>query len=236
MKGKIVTLILMLCFLTGCDANYKLEYVNNSFNESFSTFNLSGLEEEVKSVYNFDLSTNYLDVSDYSKEEGLAEGYTYYEKNLQQENGLILSYQYNFSEDNYINSQIARMLFPNMHFVNNELKSGKISDIYLRYPDLNNITIEFKSDKFISNNNADDIKNNVYYWYINKNNYENKEINITFSEEDGRDIVEILQDEAKELDKNDYNKISKNVFIGLGVILFIISIFVFIKFKNSNKK
>jgi len=233
MKGKIITLLLMLCFITGCDANYKLEYINGKFNEKLEIINFSNIKDEVINVYNFDLSTNYLDISDYSKEEGLKQGYKYYNKKLE-DNALI--YEYEFLDMDYANSQIARTLYPKMSVLKDELNSNKISDIYLRYPELDNITIEFKTDKFVSYHNADDKINDAYYWYINKNNYERKEIKISFSEEDSRDFVEVLKEEAKDLDNNDYDNLFKYTFIILGLVSLVIIIFVFIKVKTSNKK
>lgn len=236
MKGKIIVLILMLFTLSGCDATYKLEYVNEYFNESLKVNNVSGYEEQIRDFYNVDISTNYEDVIDYSKEDGLLHGYTYYEKSLNEENGLSLKYSYNFSKEDYNHSFIGKNVFPNLSFANNSLYSGSISDIYDRYPALNNITIEFSTDKFVSYNNADEVINNTYYWYLTKENYNDKRIEIILNEETERDVFEVLEEETENLDDDEIGKYLKYIFIGIGIILLIGGFYVCIKFMNSNKK
>ena len=236
MKRKIIILLFMLCFLTGCEVEYKLQYVNNEFIETTNLTNLEGLEEEVKNIYNVDLSTNYLDISDLSKEEGLDLGYTYYEKHLNENNGLTLSYRYNFLKDDYKNSQIGRTAFPKMNFSNNILSSGNIKDIFVLYPELEKITIEFKTDKYIINTNADKEENGVYYWFLERNNPERKNIKVSMSDEDHRDFIDKLKDETKNIDDDTFDNIFNYIFIVIGISLFILFFVVFIKFKTSNKK
>ena len=44
------------------------------------------------------------------------------------------------------------------------------------YEDLDNLTINIKSDLLIKKHNADKVKGNTYSWNITKDNYENKSI------------------------------------------------------------
>jgi len=101
MKKKIFWLLSFVFILTGCNVTYKLDYTNETVKETLIINDLKNYEKEVRDVYTFDLSTNYKDISDYNKEDGLANGYTYYDKKLTDENNLTLSYFYNFTRDKY---------------------------------------------------------------------------------------------------------------------------------------
>ena len=226
MKLKLFFLLFVMTFLTGCDITYKLEFVDNTFKEDVVIKNIDKFKEEVESVYAFDLSTNYLDVSDYTKEEGLSFGYTYYTKKLITDPILQLEYKYDFNKNEYDNTQIGRMVFPDMKFSANTLESGKINDIYDKYLELNNINIEISTDKEVSYNNADKVIDNIYYWEINRENSYNKDIKIIFAEEEN--IISLSNSKQK----------SNILYIILGVIGigFLISIVViYEKVKNSNK-
>ena len=73
--------------------------------------------------------------------------------------------------------------------------------------------------------NSDEVKDNIYYWYINKLNYDKKTIKINF---DNNIVVE-------DFNKN-VNNITKYILIVFAFVLIFTSVFILFKFINSNKK
>ena len=159
-----------------------------------------------------------------------------YEKSLIEDNGVSLFYKYKFKEFEYQNSQIGRTLFPNMSFNNNNFSSGNIGDIFIQYPELERITIEFKTDKYVTFNNANKVENDIYYWYIDRTNYSRKNIKINLSDQDNRNVLEKIQEKTNEINDEEIDDFINYIFILLGAVLVIIIIIVFVKIKNSNKK
>ena len=79
---------------------------------------------------------------------------------------------------------------------NINIKVEKEKKVFTNYPNLNNLTIKFITNHEVLNNNADEIKGGVYYWYLNKNDY-NKEIELEIStkyEEKKLDVLEVDED------------------------------------------
>ena len=116
-------------------------------------------------------------------------------------------------------------MFQGFNITDDEIYLYDPLNVFLTYPLLDDITISFKSDKKVYDNNADEVKNNKYYWYINKDNYKDKNIRISFKK------GEILSQKNIVISDNNFK-----VVIYLFLIILLISFLViFEKIRKSNK-
>ena len=232
---KICLLIIFMLLLSGCTVNYNLTYENEIFEENL---NVMGLKS---SIYNEDTFSNMVDnyynnvnllvdykiqPGDMSEEEILKE-YETYEKNLINKDnyyGINFNHKYNRNSI-FDNSQLVYAVFDNIVVTDSSINVSKGKNIFNNYSNLEEIVITFKTDKKVLETNSDEVKDNIYYWYINKFNYDKKTIKINFD----KNIVE------EEFNKN-VNNISKYGLILFGCILIFGSVFILFKFFIHNKK
>lgn len=240
MIKKTALLILMMLFITGCDAIYSLDLQSDQFNETLEVNNHKKATWDSKYKNIIDLISESNVATDYREEKPESNekivGLNYYDiSKISNDNNLGLKYNHNFTISEYKYSSIvfsnANLLEYNYNkdiiTINNEtLKS------FNNYPDLNNLTIKFITNHDVINNNADEIKNNEYYWYFNKANANTKKIILEVSRNYKEDKLKIL-----ELDESGYFGESTIISFYL-IILFIISIIgvgIFFKIRNSNR-
>jgi len=126
------------------------------------------------------------------------------------------------------------MVFPELSFRNNSLYSQEKNDIFIQYPELNEINVEVTTDKFVEYHNADKVVKNTYFWTLTAE--EDKKIEISFKDKEQLDYIEKLQEKTKEIEKDKISNFSKYILIFITITLMISVIWVTIKFKNSNKK
>lgn len=228
---KKILLAIIIVFLTGCSANYELEYKDNNFNESLTTF--SNINDEVykEEVDNF-YDSGYL-LTDYLAQTGdmpftdILNSYSVYNKvliNDANNYGIKLFYSYDNKEE-LINSNIVFNMFENFNIDDNGISLYNTKNIFEKYLNLDNITVSFKSDKKVYDSNADEVKNNKYYWYINKDNYKYKNIRINFKKS------EILPQTNIVISDKSF-KFGIYIFL---IILLIGVLVIFEKVKKSNK-
>lgn len=220
-----------MIILSGCSAEYELNFVDGKYNEKFKTIG-SINDENYKNEIDVLNDKNYLFVDstlqtgDFPAESFLDE-YAIYDKNIFNNDngyGVILSYSYNSKYD-YLKSSIVYSMFQGFNITNDEIYLYDSLNVFLTYPLLDDITISFKSDKKVYDNNADEIKNNIYYWYMNKENYKDKYIRISFKKN------EMLSQKNIIISDKSF-KIGVYIFL---IILLIIVLVIFEKIRKSNK-
>lgn len=228
-------IILLVCFifLTGCKAEYSIIYEDNNLSESLnvvSSFNDNNFKSLVNEYYN-----NSLFIVDYNIETGdmsndeIINKYSIYNKSIINKDGIYglkLNYSYNVIND-YKKSFIVHSLFDNFIINDNFFKAYDIKDIFLNYNDLGEIVISFKTDKKVESSNADKVENDILYWNINKNNYKDKVINITFDNSESNEVNKILNNNSVNI-----------IYIILGVLgigILISVLVIYEKVKKSNK-
>lgn len=225
---KIFLLFVMLFMLTGCTANYELSYYNDSLEEKLiipssnvetsNGYTLNALLEDY--FNNMNLLVNYKIQSG----DGDDNNYPHYNKSFSTISGLNLNYSYSEKED-FNNSSIVYSLFEKVNITDNYIKAREIKNIFNNYELLDEINIVFKTDKNVTSNNADKIVNDEYIWVINKNNYQNKIINITY---DNKKKINVFGEKE--------NSILNYILIILGSVLALGVLIVFFKISISNKK
>ena len=182
---KKICVLLLFFLLCGCTVEYDLSYYDNVYSENT---NIVIKDEEVcrdvlcnidlNNFYNTNISINYND-----NDEEIAEGinlnkYNFYNKSLEN-NKMNMNYSFD-NEISYSNSRIVNTLFNSFNLSEYSIQARNIKNVFDIYPNLENIIISFSTDKYINNINCDEEKDGIYYWYINKNNYNDKSIEIEF--------------------------------------------------------
>lgn len=223
---KIILLFLFL-FLSGCTAQYDLVYENENFSEKFSFLTDIKYQDSVDYYRTSNILTRYdVDLGDIPNEE-FPKYYDCYEnKYLNQDGKIGLEFFYNLKNKKILSSStIATSLFKNIYVSDNLIRADDVNNVFQDYEDLDNLIITFKSDKNIYSSNADKIDNDIYYWYLNKDNYANKSIKIVF-DNDSKMVKKYKDSVNKFLDYFVY------IFL-IFVLLFIL--FIYNKVKKSNK-
>lgn len=228
---KIILLVLSIFILTGCSAEYTLIYENNIFKENlkFMSLKSDSFINNINNNYNRNFFVNYkLELGNMDESEYIRDYGGIYNKNIIDENnnyGLELKYDYDTTDNNYINSAIVYNLFEDFSVSDNIIRATNIKNIFESYDGLKEIKIVFSTDKQVIKINSDELKEGNYYWYINKDNYKDKNIEIYLSESENNLITS---------DGYLSGNIIKYILMGI-VIVFLISILViYEKVKKSN--
>lgn len=179
MKKIILSLLLIIC-LTGCTATYNLTIDKNGVNENLKISSTS--LNENSEIYEYYLPL-YINDSGSSETNEKIEGVEYYNSAITTNNSLKeLTYQHNFSVDNYLDSTIINSCFNKFYFnqynydEDENQKYIRISNssdfnCFDTYPSLEkvNINIEVKDYEVIESN-ATSVHDNVYSWTITPTN------------------------------------------------------------------
>lgn len=247
---KIILLIVCVLTLSGCSVEYNLT-IDDSFNENILVFtnDLNNLDINHEEYYNKSYRALFRDmlntsVMSYFNDENfdpygsaIQPNVKYYNKKLIN-NGSIygINYDFDFDYNNFYRSSAIKSCF-------NEINISKYQDIYTlktnnkcklfdTYPLLDNIKIIINTNFDIIYNNADFSSDGIYTWVIDRNNYSNKSINISFDtvtdnldDFNPEDDNEIPDDENESPDVNSDdldNQQSKNHIL---IILLVVSLF-----------
>ena len=156
---KKIFLLFMLLLLTGCTVDYNLEFKNKKYCESLDVKarNSEGLKDYLDSYYNGNISLYYNDDDEELAIKPLKDliNYKFYNKSIiKSENNYGFNLNYCFDKD-FKDSRIINTLFDSIDITSDHLKANGIKDIFDTYSDLTDVTISFKSDKYIKKINAD---------------------------------------------------------------------------------
>lgn len=185
---KIILLIVGLFILSGCSATYNLEIYNDEYKENISVLSEKADTTEMK---DWNIPTNADEENmDILLTTDKITGINYYaKKDSFTNNHYKYAYANEFSMTNYYKSYFAVNSYDFFAvYYDDTDESGKkdlitISTsfknlIFEKYPDLENLTINIKTNHRVYSNNADSKKDYTYTWNINKNNYADKAIQI----------------------------------------------------------
>lgn len=179
-KIKLIIILLLcsllICLLTGCTAQYDLKFNNNTIREKVtidaSDSNMTSDEiEEMLSDYT---------VQDSSSRQ--SHSVTFNEKNKKIE--LSNTYQVN----NYASSLLLRQCYTAYNFFESDdyydlTTSNQFNCNPFDYMVIDEVQIRIKTNHKVMKHNADLVENNTYIWVIDKDNKEDKPIQIRFSKE-----------------------------------------------------
>lgn len=177
---KIFLSIILIILLTGCSAEYNLEFKNGQFNDNIKigAFNI----KDFLDYETFEPTASYKDYN-----------IKYYDFNYK-DNYLYLNHEYSYNEYRVSTALIDCFNLAGVSYDEDYyyiLTSGEFKCMnYMGYKS-EEVKINFKTDLEVESSNADIVNDRVYSWIFNDGNYKNKEINIKLIRaDDSKDIVE----------------------------------------------
>lgn len=217
---KILLLIITILLLSGCTVEYNVNFTKDLASENII---LNGVTDEIFPV------EAYINEQGSSEEPIEIEGVEYYDIT---KNANSINLNYNFPIDRYTESTGVNTCYKNvsinkMNDGTYNLMTNNYNSCINYYPELEQITINlnFTNDFNITRNNADKVNGNTYTWIIDRNNYANK----------GMEISYILKEDGEEQEPTNKIDSKYNVLIILGSFL-VLSIIIGIVIKVKNKK
>lgn len=235
MKRKIFILIVLTFILCGCEATYNLNITDQNIDELTEIHNYNketwesespSYKELINNNYQINLPTNY-NIPGFMEDFTKQEGYNYYNKELITNNndyGLKIKYQFN--NEDYIYSSMAKSNVQTFKFINNNdtyaVSATDFSYPFNAYSNLDKITINVNTNYIMTNANYDSSNKNTYTWTITRDNCQKKTIHFSINT-------------SKNNKKVVGNKTFNIIIIAIGIILIMAFIIITIKVKKSNK-
>jgi len=231
-KIKLLLMISIIFLLCGCEANYDLYIGKNSFKEETTIL----ADNSELSVYDLTLHLTtkqkidmyykgYVDIiyqnpyyNPYLNDP--QDGITYYEKELiNNGKNYGIKYKYNFTQDNYVNSNIINSFFKNKKSVlsdNKYILNVNTFNGFERYNDLKKVTINITTNFDVKKNNADSVSGNTYTWFITKDNAINKSI-----------YMELLDIKSEKETSQQESKKKTLIILGVACLLIVVGYFLY---------
>ena len=263
---KILFLGLLILLMTGCNATYNLEISEDGFKEETTILsNINDINNyydndifTLKELYDIQSKTYY---SAYFNEENFnfyevdkkQDNIKYYDQSIINDNiNYGLKYVGDFKENDIYRSRAINTCYKEVTFNKNDqiytlVTNGK-AECFDAYKLLNEVVINIKTTYRVIYSNADKVEDNTYTWVINRDNYQTKKINLTYttSKTNFNYDPSTKPDEPAEpttptpeepLKKDNKTSILTYIFTGTIVLVFLLGIFGFIKYKSikSNK-
>ena len=231
---KILLMFILILLLSGCSVEYNVSLENDSFKESGSLIEKKENKDNVsKNGFSFEEQINYTyqSMHDVLNGQEMEKTQSFELKKIDTDKEIGLTYSNELKQNKYYLSPIIRQCYDNVSVKNSnnniKISTGNYFKCFDYYELLNNVTVNFTTNYKVVNNNADEIKDNTYTWFINKNNFKNKEISIEI------DKSEISYNTL--LDEKESNALI--VFL-IGLVLTVIFVFGFytyykVKFSNN---
>ena len=187
MKKIIPLLLIILIYSTGCSVTYDLDIDNDSFFEKITLQTPSSSDDfEFLKDYEWPKPIDY-QITGYSEVPEKEESVTYYDYFNESTDSLAkIRYQYLMNIKELSKSAIIhncyQEVYINKYQGNITLKTGNNFECFSKYPPLDKVTVNIKTNKNVVENNADSISGNTYTWNITKLNSSNKSIYLKISE------------------------------------------------------
>ncbi len=226
---KIIYLSLALFLLTGCTIKYDLDLTQSDIIKEqmeIDEDDTSNQYFETIKNYNGNIRAIYSDQDSDSlaKDPDLE----YYDvQNNSDETNANLVIDYTFSNEDFPNSNIINTCYDRVTYYNeNDSIDINTSNEFLcfdKYVSAQNVDVNIKINKNITNHNADEVNGNIYTWHLNRNNAYNKPI-----------IISNIENQSSFEPKEDSSiKLPIVLMILLGFAIFIIGLFIY---KNRKYK
>lgn len=230
---KILILMTFLLLTTGCTAEYNLTITENSYKEELVIIGEN--QDEISEFNNnwkipIDKEENELLLGLDGTPEIEGEIYKYNISN----NKLIFNYE--FGKDEYSKSTVVSYCYDKLLVVNDydyiTISTSPKVNCISEFPNITSIKVNIQTDKKVVHNNADSIKNNVYTWYITKDNIKNKSLSIKLENNIEEEInPEIPDNTSKEKQKGEYDLY---IFLLILLVIVLIGNKLIIKLKGNN--
>lgn len=236
---KIIGLCLICFVLSGCSVEYNVEITNKNILENIVIDDYVTETRSAQDIMDF-YESNYPVYDDEDSNLGvdydLKQKYpnvNYYDKKISIDNySYHMTYDFNHNLKDYYRSYL---LVHNYEVRKVEIKDNKLYlatnsiNNYIKYYDLEKLTVNIKTDYKVIENNADLINDNVYTWYFTKENNATKRLKMNIDLSTSKDEEELKEQEN--LDKQAKSK-TNMIIIGI-VILIYLGVMIYIVFKRK---
>ena len=175
---KIITIILLVLFLTGCSAKYDIYFDEDKINDTIEIYENSSIINTASDEKTNEINSLLLDWEN---------GYDHYKRELYSTD-VITGYRYTYDFDyiEYDSMSHFRKCYDDIELTYDKNIVLKTTDEFLcgtYYPNTKEIVINITSEYEITSSNADKKNNNTHTWIINKSNYKNKPIELTINKD-----------------------------------------------------
>ncbi len=227
-------------FVASNEKDNKLDWSNMTYKEMFN----SDENNYTRAYYNDSNYDAYV--------EGKQEGVEYYTNTIINDSKRYgTNYSYNFTRDNFINSTAINTCYKEVTIKKNDnifvLETEKEASCLNGLNALDKLTINISTDYKVLSSNSDSKDGNTYTWVVTNENYQNKPIkfmytidntNMEYTDEDKEKEENKSEENKNEQNKEEQNEYSKEnnllnyLLVGSLVLIFIIGIIGFIKYKS----
>ena len=183
-KFKIIILICCIFLLSGCSVEYNLTINDTTMAESIDTI----FEKTDENVELTDRLAKIRRTAFYNFDTREEEYYDFTKRDTDQ--NIILNYSYNYTDNNLYKSEaVSRCYYKRIVNVTDDyIVIQTDNQVACLYKDgekqIDDITVNIRTNLIVEENNADNVENNVYTWNINEDNYTNKPIYIKIKKEE----------------------------------------------------
>lgn len=185
---KSIILIIITFLLTGCYGKYEIHFTkDNTIQDTIYVYEETKVVDSISDKDEEEIFDELLEFERghdfYKRETYTTEKYSGYK------------YTYNFNYEEYDAMSQIRKCYEKIELKTENELSLTTSKEFLcgnYYPNASAMEIIITSDYSIKSSNADQINGNQHIWTINKSNYKNKPISITF------DTSKIIEEENEE--------------------------------------
>ena len=241
MKFKIGLLTLVIFIACGCRAEYNLTISKDGFQEITSiTTNISDQEmfvgrylTDILNV-NLEIPISFRDAGDFFD---INEVKIYETRRIENSNIAGVELKNNFNiEEIYLSNVINRCyegfsLSRNGHVYT--IRTDRLARCFNAYSLLSTLTINITlADNYeLILSNADRVSGNIYTWVVNRDNFENKPISITYTDQvDTRPPSDTTPDPIPPSENDQTNII---IIVAISLVTFVILLGVFIRMKRK---
>lgn len=177
---------LILLFLTGCTAEYRVNITKKSIDDNIFIY------DSIDRINEYNQKTAAQEFASFESD------LTNFDKTFVNTDRRKIGYQYKTITDSnhYHEESLARKCYDGL-FIEKKKKEIKIyttneMNCFENYPDLENVSIYLTSEYKVLETNADEVNNDTYIWHINRENFRNKPLKITLQNDTMKSIVPII--------------------------------------------
>lgn len=241
MKKKVIILMIIILFVTGCTCEYNLDIENGNYKENITL--KADTDEELKEFNkNWKVPT---DKEEYNIGEKIGTTPTYqselYDYKLSNN---VLTFSHTFDINSIVNSSAVSNCYDLLTVKEYEstiiISTSSKLRCFDSYPEMNRIIVIIGVDKKVISNNADSINGNKYIWYLDKSEKDKKSINMTI-DNTIEDAPIIEPNNSSQNQNNNSNNQGQNspdytlyIFCGILLIVMLTAYFIFNKIKKKN--
>lgn len=223
-KLKNIIIIFLIIFMCGCKAEYKITVDDNKIKEtgflveSKSVINNSNIKEDIDYTYNnfYDKDT----IQDREKKR------SFNLSKIDNQDYYGFNYSNTYELDHFSDSPVLLQCYDKVNYINNQkfinITTSNTFKCFDYYKALDEVKIALNTSYSLTGN-YDEADNDNYYWFVNKENYKDKKIEVSINKE-----MDISLNEEKS------NKVINFIYIALGVVVLISTITIYFKVKKSS--